>query len=212
MTVLEATTTGLVHHCIQYGVTLIIPEGAVEGTATIWFGVTLLSDKFHFKDDLIPVSPIVWTYINYQLMKPAELYIPHHIDVSNMMHPENELCLLTADDEFFIRNGMFAFKPIHENQVIIESTLVKIVALHFCSNCVATTSNSHRKIPKRYLIARADKKVDDDVFVDFSILYQQPGCMKVSFIIFKCIVNYLNYRHYKINVVKKITHCLIVYQ
>ena len=189
---LEVTATGLVHHCSQYGVTLIIPEGAVEGIATVWFGVTLLSDKFKFKDDVVPVSPIVWTYINCQLLKPAELYIPHHIDVSNLVDPENQLYLLTADDECFIRNGTFAFKQNHENQVIIESTLVKLLASHFCSNSVAARSNSQGKIPKKYLIAQADKKVDDVVFVEFSFLYRQPGCMKVSFIIFKCIVNYLN--------------------
>ena len=184
MTVLEVTTTGLVHHCSQYGVTLVIPKGAIEHTATVWFGVTLLSDKFKFKDDFVPVSPIVWTYINSQLMKPAELYIPHHIDVTKLVDPENQLYLLTADDEFFMKKGMFAFKQSHENQVTIESTLVKILASHFCSNCVAATSNSQGKIPKQYLIARADKKVDDVVFVEFSFLYRQPGCMKVSFIIF----------------------------
>ena len=189
---LEVTDTGLVHHCSQYGVTLIIPAGAVEKTSTVWFGVTLLNNKFKFKDDFIPVSPIVWTYINCQLLKPAKLFIPHHIDVSKKEDPENQLYLLTADDESFIRNGTFAFKRNHENQVIIESTLVKIFASHFCSNCVATTGNSHNKIPKRYLIARADKKVDDVVFVEFSFLYQQPGCVKVRFIIFKCPVNYLN--------------------
>ena len=184
MIVLEFSATGLVHHCSQYGVTLIIPKGAIEGTATVWFGVTLLSDKFKFGDDFVPMSPIVWTYINCQLMKPAELYIPHHIDVSNMKVPNNQLYLLTADDETFIRNGVFLFKQNRENQMIIESNLFKILTSHFCSNCIAATSNSHNKIPKRYLIARADKKVDDDVFVEFSFLYQQPGCLKVSFIIF----------------------------
>ena len=29
---LTVTTTGLVHHCSQYGVTVIIPEGAIEHT------------------------------------------------------------------------------------------------------------------------------------------------------------------------------------
>ena len=50
LTVLELIYTGLVHHCSQYGVTVIIPEGAIEDTATIWFGVMLLSEKFKFKD------------------------------------------------------------------------------------------------------------------------------------------------------------------
>ena len=182
MTVLEFTATGLVHHCSQYGVTLIIPEGAIEGTATVWFGVTLLSDKFKFGDDFVPVSPIVWTYINCQLMKPAELYIPHHIDVSNMEVPSNQLYLLTADDETFLRNSVFTFKLNNECRVTIESNLVKILTSHFCSNCIATKGQTYSELPKRYLIARADKREDDTLFVDYIFLYQESGCVKVSLI------------------------------
>ena len=181
LTVLEVTTTGLVHHCSQYGVTLIIPEGAIEHTATVWFGVCLFSDKFKFEDDYIPVSPIVWIYINCQLIKPAELYIPHHIDVSNMKDCNNQLYLLTADDELFKSDKIFTFKQNHEYQVTIESTLVKVLAPHFCSNCIATKGNMYKNLPKKYLIARADKSEDDTLFVEFIFLYRQKGCMKVSF-------------------------------
>ena len=150
---LEVTTTGLVHHCSQYGVTLIIPEGAIEHTATVWFGVCLFSDKFKFEDDYIPVSPIVWIYINCQLIKPAELYIPHHIDVSNMKDINDQLYLLTADDGSFRSFKIFTFKQNHEYQVTIESTVVKVVTTHFCSNCIATKGSTYKEIPKKYLIA-----------------------------------------------------------
>ena len=180
MTVLELTATGLVHHCSEYGVTLIIPEGAVEGTATVWFGVTLLCDKFKFGDDFVPVSPIVWTYINRQLMKPAELYIPHHIDVSNMENPSDHLYLLTADDETFLRNSVFTFKLNSEYHMTIESNIVKILTSHFCSNCIATKGQTYNELPKRYLIARADKREGDALFVDYIFLYQVSGCVQVS--------------------------------
>ena len=75
--------TGLAYHSSQYGVTLIVPEGAVKAKAIIWIGVNFASNKFKFKD-FVPVSPIVWTYTNCQLPKPAKLYIPHHINVSNV--------------------------------------------------------------------------------------------------------------------------------
>ena len=179
---LEVTTTGLVHHCSQYGVTLIIPEGAIEHTATIWFGVCLFSDKFKFEDDYIPVSPIVWIYINCQLIKPAELYIPHHIDVSNMKDCNNQLYLLTADDESFKRNSMFTFKQNHEYKVIIESTLVKVVTHHFCSNCIGVERKEYHKVPKQYLIRRANKIEDNGhtVLVDYCLLYQQKTCGEVN--------------------------------
>ena len=144
---LEVPTTGLVHHCSQYGVTLIIPEGAIEHTATVWFGVCLFSDKFKFEDDYIPVSPIVWIYINCQLIKPAEIYIPHHIDVSNMKDINNQLYLLTADDEDFLIYNVFDFK-----QNNVESTLVKVLAPHFCSNCIGVERKEYHRVPKQYLI------------------------------------------------------------
>ena len=147
----------------------------------------MFSDKFKFEDDYIPVSPIVWIYINCQLIKPAELYIPHHIDVSNMKDCNNQLYLLTADDECLLSDKVFNFKQNHEYQVTIESTLVKVLASHFCSNCIATKGSTYREIPKKYFIARADKREDDTLFVEFSFLYQQKGCTKVSF------ANYLNF-------------------
>ena len=143
----------------------------------------MFSDKFKFEDDYIPVSPIVWIYINCQLIKPAELYIPHHIDVSNMKDCNNQLHLLTADDKSFVRDNIFTFKQNHEYQVTIESTLVKVLASHFCSNCIATKGNMYKNLPKKYLIARADKREDNTLFVEFSFLYRQKGCMKVSFIL-----------------------------
>ena len=185
---LEVTTSGLVHHCSQYGVTLIIPEGAIEHTAIVWFGVCLFSDKFKFEDDYIPVSPIVWIYINCQLIKPAELYIPHHIDVSNMEDINNQLYLLTADDESFRSDKIFTFKQNHEYQVTIESTLVKVLTPHFCSNCIATKGSTYKEIPKKYLIAQADKRENDTLFVEFSFLHRQKGCMKVSFITLNLII------------------------
>ena len=65
-------------------VLLLVPEGAVEEKAIIWIEVTFVSNKFKFEDDFVPVSLVVWAYTNCQLAKPAKLYIPHHIDASNM--------------------------------------------------------------------------------------------------------------------------------
>lgn len=181
LTTLTVTSTGLVHHCSQYGVTIIIPEGAIEHAATVFFGVCLFSDKFKFEGDYIPVSPIVWMYINCQLIKPAELYLPHHIDVSNMEDTINHLHLLTADDESF-RNDIFTFKQNRDYQVTIESTLVKVVSIHFCSNCIGIERGKHSLIPKQYLIIRADKVSDNGhtLSVDYCIIYLQKKCKEVS--------------------------------
>ena len=142
----------------------------------------MFSDKFKFEDDYIPVSPIVWIYINCQLIKPAELYIPHHIDVSNMKDTNNQLYLLTADDESFRSDKIFTFKQNHEYQVTIESILVKVRTLHFCSNCIGVKRTEYSIIPKQYLIIRADKLLDNEhtLLVDYCLLYLQKICKEVS--------------------------------
>ena len=159
---------------------MIVPEGAVKTKATIWIGASLFSEKFKFEDNSVPVSPIVWTYINCQLLKPAELYIPHHIDVSSMESPNNHLYLVTADDKSILRDSTFTFKQTQKDKMTIESSLVKICAFHFCSHCCAV--KEYEKIPKQYLLIQAEKIQDDNhaLLVDFCLLYHQKICREVT--------------------------------
>uniref|UniRef100_A0A1X7T094 Uncharacterized protein n=1 Tax=Amphimedon queenslandica TaxID=400682 RepID=A0A1X7T094_AMPQE len=57
LTVLPVDSNGLFYHCDKYGTTLIIPEGAVQESATVWFGACLYGDNFDF-DHYVPVTPI----------------------------------------------------------------------------------------------------------------------------------------------------------
>ena len=140
-----------------------------------------MSDKFKFEGGYIPVSPIVWIYIDSQLMKPAELYIPHHIDTTKM--PERDIndniFLLTAED---VHQECLNFTQNSEIDVEINPSFAKIAGTHFCSNCIATYGEKYREIPKRYSIARADKVNEHrTLIVEFIFIYQQIGCKKVSF-------------------------------
>ena len=172
--------TGLTYHSSEYGVTMIVPEGAVETKAIISIGVCFVSEKFKFEDDFVPVSPVVWAYINCQLTKPAELYLPHHIDVSNMEHLTSQLYLLTADDESFLKDKMFTFKHNQEIKMTIESMLVKFCPLHFCSNCIAVKGRAYTEIPKRYLIAKVEERLPDhSLSIDLCFLFEQKICKEV---------------------------------
>ena len=111
-------------------------------------------------------------------MKPAELYIPHHIDTTNMSERDN-LFLLTAEDVLW---DCLNFTQNSTIDVEINSLFAKIATTHFCSNCIATYGEKYREIPKRYSIARADKVNEHrTLIVEFIFIYQQIGCKKVSF-------------------------------
>ncbi|XP_019853891.1 PREDICTED: uncharacterized protein LOC109583131 [Amphimedon queenslandica] len=172
---LSLDRSGLVYHCSQYGVTLIIPEGAVQESATVWFGVCLFSDKFKF-GDYVPVTPIVWVHIDQKLDKSAELYIPHHIAISSEVNLQQFTVLTARDDDC---SDVITFQESYGIQVQVSPGLFKILSSHFCSNCVAIQKRKYKSIPRRYLIARADKKNGRELLVQFIFLCQQKGCKKV---------------------------------
>ena len=172
---LPVDSSGLVYHNSEYGVTLIIPEGAIQQSATVWFGVCLYSDKFKF-GDYVPVTPIVWVHIDQKLHKCAELYIPHDIAICSE-HDLHQFTVLTAGDD---QSSVMKF---HRSQVKIEShsKMFKIKSSHFCSICIATTKSQYKNIAKRYLIAQAEKKNENnDLVVEFIFLCQQQGCKEVK--------------------------------
>ena len=180
LTEVSVDATGLIYHSSQYGITMIVPEGAVETKATIWIGISFVSDKFKFEDNFVPVSPVVWAYTNIQLTKPAELYISHHIDVSNMKEANNQLYLLTADDESFLKDKVFTFKHNQEIKITVESMLAKFCPPHFCSNCIGTESQAYGEMPKRYLIAKAERRLPGSLLVDLCFLFEQVLCKEVG--------------------------------
>ncbi|XP_019862795.1 PREDICTED: uncharacterized protein LOC109591507, partial [Amphimedon queenslandica] len=177
LTKLQLQANGLIHHCDQSGVTLIVPEGAVEQPATVWFGACLCSDKFNF-GDYVPLTPIAWVYITQKLKKPAELYLPHYMDVDKAIGIKAKLLRLTATDDCH-----FKFQRCDDNQFDIETSVFKLLSPHFCSNCIASTYEIYEEIPKRYLIGKCFKETIDkgyfQVEVEYIFLYFQQTCKKM---------------------------------
>ena len=174
---LSLDRSGLVYHCSQYGVTLIIPEGAVQESATVWFGACLFSDKFKF-GDYVPVTPIVWVHIDGKLDKSAELYIPHDVAISSDINLPKFTVLTAHDDDC---SDVISFQENYGLQA--ESTsglqIFKILSPHFCSNCVAVQKREYKPISRRYLIARADRKNGNELLIQLIFLCQQQGCTEV---------------------------------
>ena len=187
MTRLTVTSAGLRHHCSQYGATLIIPEGAVQQPANVWFEACLYSDKFNF-GDYVPVTPIVRVHVDTELMKSAELYLPHHVDDTDPV-TRSKLTLLTADDD---PHSELSFTVISKECVMnVQSGLCKISG-HFCSRCVAVKMTD-QSIKKKYMIAMAEKQENMIFRVEFCIFFSQIACIKVC----SCICT-------------QISHCLFI--
>ena len=160
----------MTHHCSQYGVTLSIPEGAVEQPANVTFDACLYGVDFNF-GEYVPVTPIVRVHVDIELKKPAELYLPHHVDDTDPV-TRSKLTFLTADD-----SSKF-FRP-DSRKFVTEHGLCRISCQHFCSSCVALNMTEDKNVKKQYTMVRAEKKESHALLVHFCIYPRQPACKKV---------------------------------
>ena len=159
---------GLFYHSYKYGVTIIIPPGAVLKPCTLQFGACLLLPHFRSNESFIPVSPFVWINIDSLLSKPTELYIPHYVDVSSEEVNKN-LCLLNTKDNFEV------FTADKVAQVSFSPTLTRVITTHFCSLCVAAKTPPQKK---HYLLYAEKDIADGSLYADICIMYSVK-CLQV---------------------------------
>uniref|UniRef100_A0A1X7U9J8 Death domain-containing protein n=1 Tax=Amphimedon queenslandica TaxID=400682 RepID=A0A1X7U9J8_AMPQE len=165
------------YHSSQYGVTLIIPEGAVQGSATVWFGAVLFSDKFEF-GDYVRVSPIVWVHSDRKLDKCVELYIPHDIVISTKDDLQ-KFTLLEFDKISNICTDEFNVGQ-HDKMKWGSRQLVKIECQYFHSYCIAVHKDLFDIVSKQYLMAIIEKKnANEELLVDFILICRQQGWKKI---------------------------------
>lgn len=166
------------YHSSQYGVTLNVPKGAVQGSATVWFGAVLFSDKFKF-GDYVRVSPIVWVHSDRELHKCAELYIPHDI-VTNSEDDLQKFTLLEFDA---LSNTCTGESNIgqHDKMKWGSKQLVKIECQDFHSYCIAVHKKLFDTVSKQYLMTIIEKKnANEELLVDFILICRQQGWKKVN--------------------------------
>ena len=172
---------GLKYHLSNHGITVIIPENAVDGNAILRIGVYYV-DLFQFPHGYKLVSDVFWIDSSIPLQKHVELYIPHFVKTSKESESKS-LSFFTASDEYFRTHGVLKFKEVPEHTYDFEhdSSYGKLVLDHFCSGCILEKMDKEDNLPVQYLITKVlpndcDKPTWKARFV-FS--YALPTCHKV---------------------------------
>ena len=162
---------GLFYHSHEYGVTIVIPEGAVQGKTTLQFGATTLLKHLECQvPSLVPVSPFIWVHTDQVLSKPAELYIPHHALVDTVID-RTKVHLLTKG-----HNHTDIFRVNNQIETNIEENFAHLSASHFCLLCLMS-----EPVPKkRYHLVYAKLELQNNIHhVDVCVLYTFK-CLKVN--------------------------------
>ena len=172
---------GLKYHLSNHGITVIIPEDAVDRDALLRIGVYYV-DLFQFPEDHRLVSDVFWIDSSIPLHKHVELYIPHFVK-TRQESESKRLGFFTASDEFFRTHGVLKFREVPEHTYGFEhdNSYGKLVLGHFCSGCVLEKMDGKDNLPVQYLITKVlpndcDKPTWKARFV-FS--YALPTCHKV---------------------------------
>ena len=162
---------GLFYHSYKYGVTIIIPEGAAQGSATLQFRASLILKDFKCEGPFEPVSPFVFIHIDPVLTKPATLYIPHYV-MADTVEDKMKLYLLTKG-----HGEKDMFKVNNKLETNISPALVRTSGTHFCTVCLASTP-----VPKKrcHLLVATKQFESGSQNVDVCVLYSH-NCLQVSF-------------------------------
>ena len=177
----EFDKTGLKHHLPNHGITVIIPENAVNRKAILRIGVYYV-DSFQFPEDHRLVSDVFWidTSIPLHEQTAAQLYIPHCAMIKSQNDSKN-LRFFLAPDESFKRSGVFKFTEANKQFYSFEpDNYGKLVMNHFCSGCFMEKKESSG-LSLEYLVTRVVPTNRDRPSwnADFVFSYALPTCQKV---------------------------------
>ena len=176
---------GLKYHMPDHGITVIIPENAVDAEAQICIGI------YYTKPSQLPqgyrlVSEVFWIETSVHLQKCVELYIPHYVEIRNE-NDSKKLSFFVTSDESDTSSSVsdLAFVEVPTNRCAFEpgSCYGKVVLDHFCSGCILEDVDVD-KLPLRYCITRilpndSHSHTHKKWEADFVFSYAHPTCLKV---------------------------------
>ena len=169
----------------DHGITVIIPENAVDAEAQICIGVYYIEPSH----DQLPkghrlVSEVFWIYISVRLQKCVELYLPLFAEIRNE-NDSKKLSFFMTSDESYMSSGVLKFVEAPTNSCTFEpgSCYGKVVLDHFCSGCILENVDVD-KLPLRYCITKIFPKdyhscTNEEWKADFVFSYALPSCLKV---------------------------------
>ena len=145
--------SGLKYHMPDHGITVIIPENAVDVAAQFCIGI------YHVETSRFPqghrlVSEVFWIETSIHLQKCVNLYVPHFAEIRNE-NDSKKLSFFMTSDESDRSSGVSEFVEAPSNCCTFEpgSCYGKVVLDHFCSGCILENVDVD-KLPLKYCITR----------------------------------------------------------
>ena len=179
----EFDKTGLKCHLSDHGITVIIPENAInEDEALLRVGVYYV-DSFQFPEDHRLMSEVFWIDSNVPLQKNVNFYMPHFVKIKNKKDAR-KLKFFLASDKSFRNYGVFKFTdaaPNHQYSFEPDGCYGNLIFNHFCSGCILAEIDNNDLLPLEYLVTSVfpSDRNKHSWFADFVFSYAVPNCREV---------------------------------
>ena len=167
----------------DHGITVIIPENAVDAEAQICIGI-YYTEPFQLPQGYRIVSEVFWIETSVRLQKCVELYVPHFAEIRNENDSKKPSFFMTSD-ESYTSSGVLDLIEAPTNNCTFEpgSSYGKVVLDHFCSGCILENIDVD-KLPLRYCITRilpndSHSCTCEKWKAEFVFSYALPACLKV---------------------------------
>ena len=174
---------GLKYHMPDHGITVIIPENAVDAEAQISIGI-YYTEPSQLPQGYRLVSEVFWIETSVHLHKCVELYVPHFVEIRNE-NDSKKLSFFMTSDESDMSSGVSEFVEAPNNSCTFEpgSYYGKVVLNHFCSGCILENVDVD-KLPLKYHVTRifpndSDSCTHEKWKADIVFSYALPTCLKV---------------------------------
>ena len=171
--------SGLKYHMSDHGITVIIPENAVDAEALLSIGVYYVNLS-QLPEGHRLVSEMFWIKTSVHLQKNAELYVPHFVNIRDD-NDSSKLGFFRASD--VSTEDVQTLTEVPANSCTFEpgSCYGKLVMDHFCSECILERIDGNG-LPLRYLVTRAfpnDSEERKNWVADIVFSYALQSCLKV---------------------------------
>ena len=183
MSKVKFNVRGLKYHVPDHGITVIIPENAVDAEAQICIGI-YYTEPSQLPQGYRLVSEVFWIKTSVHLQKCVELYVPHFVEIRNE-NDSKKLSFFMTSDKSDMSSGVLEFVEVPTNSCTFEpgSFYGKVVLDHFCSGCILENVDVD-KLPLRYCITRVfpndyHSSTCEKWEADFVFSYALPACLKV---------------------------------
>ena len=167
----------------DHGITVIIPENAVDTEAQISIGI-YYTEPAQFPQGYRRVSEVFWIETSIRLRKCVELYVPHFAEISNE-NDGKKLSFFMTSDESDMSSSVSEFIEVPTNSCTFEpgSCYGKVVLDHFWSGCILENVDVN-KLPVKYCITKVfpidSRSCTHEMWkADFVFSYALPTSLKV---------------------------------